>query len=159
MTRLAIPLVAVLLSGAAAVHLARDARQLKRGGEPVAATLARYSANVPGVVIIFQPEDCLGNGDLVRRWNALADAPGLRVRGLVAGGAVSSAQQKMFAEQGLQIDIGAISPVDASILGAKLGYTRTPFALVLDGHGRIAGSFPAGQNVPPHVVTALLSGS
>jgi hypothetical protein len=158
-TRLVIPLMAVLLSAAATVHLARDARAVRHNGEPVVATLARYSANGPGVVIIFQPEDCLGDGNMVRRWNTLASAPGLRVQGLVTGGGVSAVQKKMFAETGLRMKLGAISPEDASLVGGKLGYTRTPFALVLDGRGRVAGSFPASQNVPPEIVAALVSGS
>lgn len=159
MTRLAVSLAAVLLSAFAAVHLARDARLASDGDEPVAATLARYAADAPGVVIVFQPEDCLGNGDAVRRWNTLAGTPGLRVRGLVAGKATSSAQQKVFAETGLRMPLGAISQADASLVAGKLGYTRTPFALVLDSRGRISGSFPAGQNVPPDIVATLVAGS
>lgn len=159
MTRLAASFAALLLSALAAVHLVRDARAVSHNGESVAATLARYSANAPGVVIIFQPEDCLGSGDIVRRWNALASAPGLRVRGLVAGNGLSSAQRKVIAETGLQMKVGAISPEDASLLGGKLGYTRTPFALLVDRQGRIAGSFPASQNVPREVLAAMVSGS
>lgn len=157
MTRLAVGLAAVLLSALAAVHLVRDARLAAHSEEPVAATLARYAANAPGVVIVFQPADCLGNGDIVRRWNALAGTPGLRVTALVAGKTISSAQQKVFADTGLRLKLGAISQEDASLVAGKLGYTRTPFALVLDARGRITGSFPAGQNVPPEVVAALVS--
>ncbi|HEU4883434.1 MAG TPA: hypothetical protein VFT45_14330 [Longimicrobium sp.] len=151
--------MAVLLSAGAAVHLARDARVVRHNGEPVASTLARYSADGPGVVIIFQPEDCLGDGNMVRRWNTLASAPGLNVRGLVTGGDLSSTQKTIFAQTGARMALGNISSADASLVGGKLGYTRTPFALVLDGRGRVAGSFPANQNIPPEVVTTLVSGS
>lgn len=159
MTRLALSLAAVLLAALAAVQLVRDARLARRSSEPLAATLGRYAADAPGVVIVFQPQDCLGNGDVVRRWNALAGTPGLRVRGLVAGSAISSTQQKVFAETGLRMRLGAISHEDAGLVAGKLGYTRTPFALVLDSRGRVAGSFPAGENVPPEVVATLVSGS
>lgn len=142
-----------------AFHLVRDARLVSHNGEPMTETLARYVANEPGVVIVFQPEDCLRNGEMARRWNALAGTPGLRVKGLVTGESISPAQRKVFSESGLRIKLDAISPEDASVLGGKLGYTRTPFAIVLDGRGRIAASFPAGQNVPPEVVATLVSGS
>lgn len=159
MTRLAVSLAAVLLSALAAVHLVRDARLAAHNKEPVAATLARHAVDAPGVVIVFQPEDCLGNGDIVRRWNALAGTPGLRVTGLVAGETISPAQQKVFADTGLRLKLRAIPHEAASLVAGKLGYTHTPFALVLDSRGRIAGSFPAGQNVPPEVAAALVSGS
>jgi hypothetical protein len=157
--RWAISLAGVLLAGLMAVHLVQDARLARRNGETVAQTLTRYAAQEPGVIIIFQPEDCLGSGDIVRRWNALAGAPALGVQGLVTGKSISAAQRSVFATTGLRMKLGAISPRDAAIVGAKLGYTRTPFALVLDGRGRIAGSFPATQNVPREVITQLISGS
>jgi hypothetical protein len=157
--RLVASLAALLLSTFAAVHLVRDARAFRTNGEPVAATLARYAANAPGVVIIFQPEDCLGSGETVRRWNALAGVPGLSVRGLLAGDGFSSAQRKVIAETGLRMKVGSISPEDASLLGGKLGYTRTPFALLLDRRGRITGSFPANQSVPADVIVGMVSGS
>jgi hypothetical protein len=159
-TRLAASVAAVLLAGAMAVSLFRDARTARHNGETIAETLTRYSAQASSVVIVFQPEDCLGNGDMVRRWNELALAPGLRVRGLVVGnGSLSPAQRKVFARTGLRLSVHAISSEDASRLGGMLGHTRTPFVLVLDGRGRLAGSFPASQNVPPDAVTMLVSGS
>jgi hypothetical protein len=158
-TRLAVTLAAALFAVLAAVNLVRDARLASHNAEPMAETLARYAANAPGVVIVFQPEDCLRNGEMTRRWNSLAGTPGLRVEGLVTGSGISPAQRKIFTETGLRMKLGTISSEDASLLGGKLGYTRTPFAIVLDGQGRIAASFPAGQNVPPEVVATLISGS
>jgi hypothetical protein len=160
MIRRALIAGAVLLSLASGVYLLRDARAALRRDEPVASTLARYAADAPGVVIVFQPEDCLGDGTIVRRWNALAAAPGFRTTGLVIGkGGVSSAQKKVFTETGLKLTVAPISAVDAGVVAGKLGYTATPFAVVLDAGGRVAASFPAGQNIPPDMVATLVSGS
>jgi hypothetical protein len=151
---------AVLMSALASSALLRETRYVMRSDEPVAHTLGRYAADGPGVVIVFQPEDCLGDGGIVRRWNALATAPALHVSGLVVGGAgVSPAQAKVFAEFGLRMPVASISRLDAEILAGKLGYVSTPFAVVLDSSGRVAASFPAGQNVPPEVVSRLVSGT
>lgn len=160
MIRWALIAGAVLMSALASSALLRETRFVMRSDEPVAHTLGRYTADGPGVVIVFQPEDCLGDGSIVRRWNALAAAPAIHVAGLVVGGGgVSAAQKKVIGESGLTMPVASISRLDAEILAGKLGYASTPFAVVLDRSGRVAASFPAGQNVPADVVARLVSGT
>lgn len=155
MIRRAVLVGAVLLSAAASVHLMGETRGALRAREPVAATLARAGARAPGVVIVLQPRDCLGDGTLVRQWNALAATPGLPVRGLV----VSPARRDASVPQtGLTIPLSAVSPGDAALVGERLGFRATPFAVVLDRHGRVAAAFPAGRAVPPEVLASMLGG-
>ncbi len=156
MTRVALVSGAVLLSLLAGLNLLKETRIAVGMHEPVPQTLARYGAGAPGVVIIFQPEDCLGDGTIVRRWNALSTAPALRVQGLVAGEKGTS--KRVLAATGLRMTLGSISALDAARLGEKLGYTSTPFAVILDSRGRVAGSFTASRNVPPHLLSSLVNG-
>lgn len=108
-------------------------------------------------MIVFQPEDCLGDGSIVARWNTLSTAPGLRVRGLVVGrGGASPGQSELFRKAGLRLSLGSIPMSDASLVAGKLGVRGTPFAVVLDANGRVAASFPAGQNVPVEVLSRMV---
>lgn len=160
MMRVLLVIGAVLLSAGAGVHLLRDSRAAVRGDEPVTTTLARYHAAAPGVVIVLQPRDCLGDGSVARGWNALSAASGLRVRGLVVGdGHLSPAQARAFARANLRMPVRSISTLDAGLLAAKLGHRATPFAVVVDARGRIAASFPAGRNVPHEQLLRLVRGS
>lgn len=159
MTRLALVVGAVLLSVVAGLNLLKETRFARRMHEPVPQTLARYRAGAPGVVIIFQPEDCLGDGTIVRGWNALSATPALRLRGLVAGeNGIAPAQKRVPAVTGLRMPLNSISAVDAALLAEKMGYTSTPFAVVLDSRGRVAGSFAASRDVPPHLLSSLVHG-
>ena len=135
-----------------------DARAGLRAASPAAALLGWTGGSGPEVVFVFQPADCLGSGDLVRRWNALRSDPRFRVRGMVVGdGRLSSRQQRFFAEARIRIPVRGIRMRDAALVGANFGYARTPFAVVLDDAGRAVASFPAEQNVPADVVHALIS--
>jgi hypothetical protein len=131
-TRIALMAGAVLLSLAVSLHLLRQTRYAARSHEPVAQTLARYAADAPGVVIVFQPKDCLGDGTIVHRWNSLSAAPGFNVRGLLVGEAEGSpAHARVRAITSVGISLGTISTMDAGLLAEKLGYASTPFAMVL----------------------------
>lgn len=96
----------------------------------------------------------------MQRWNDLAVTPGLSVRGLVVGrGGVSRAQWDVFQQTGSRMPLGSISARDASLMAGRLGFRMTPFAVVLDVHGRVAASFPAGRNVPPEILSRMMAGS
>ena len=146
---------AFVLSLAAGAYLLQETRRVRRANDSIPRALERAGVAGPGVVIVFQPDDCLGEGAIVRRWNALAAESGLSVRGLVIDGA-SPEQRTIFRDAGLRVTLGSIESSDAGGIGARLGYRRTPFAIVLDANGRVVASFPASQNVPPAVVRSLL---
>jgi hypothetical protein len=152
-------LCAFLLAGATSLHLYRDTRYLLRAPESIPALLARQHTGGAGVVIVMQPEDCLGSGDLVQRWNSLHRAGRFPVTGLVVGsGRLSSRQQALFTQNGATFPLRPIAAQDAGSMAEKLGYVSTPFAVVLDRHGRVAGSFPGLQNISPEVLERLITG-
>lgn len=81
------------------------------------------------------------------------------MEGLLIGDSRASTRERVKANTGLNVQLGSISAEGAGLVAEKLGYTATPFALVLDRDGRVAGSYPAGQNVPPETLARLVSGS
>lgn len=160
MIRAALVLCAFLLVGATSLHLYRDTRSLLRTPESIPALLARQQAEEAGVVIVVQPEDCLGAGELVARWNNLHRAGRFPVTALVIGsGDLSPRQQAVFRQNGATFPLRPIAAQDAGRMDEKLGYVSTPFAVVLDRHGRVAGSFPGLQNMSPEVLEQLISGT
>ena len=143
---------------AAATHrLYAETRYMQRAAQPISALLANRGA--PGVVFVFQPEDCLGNGELIERWNRFHAAGGVPAKGLVVGTALSARQRDLFARGDLRLPLGTIDALDAAIVAEKLGYTATPFAVILDRRGRVAATFPASQNVAPEIVARLVRGN
>jgi hypothetical protein len=151
---------AFALAGAMAVQLAAETRHALRAAEPVARTLARGAEAGGGVFFVFQPQDCLASGEMVERWNALYEARSFAVQGLVVGdGTLSDRQERMFRDRKVRMPVRGISARDAALVAEKLGYHATPFAVVLDRQGRVAGSFPAGQNVPATIIERLIQGS
>ena len=159
MIRRALLAAALLIAGVASLDLYRDARYLLRASRTIPALLAGIDAGrSPAVLIVMQPEDCLRSGELVARWNELHRAGTAPVTGLVVGsGSLTPRQRQAFEARGVAFPLRAIAAADAAILGEKLGYTSTPFAIVLDVHGRLAASFPASQNVPAEVVARLVA--
>jgi hypothetical protein len=162
MIRSALALLALLLSGITGLHLYRDLGYVRAAGLSVPALLAGGAGASPPaeMVIVLQPEDCLRSGELVARWNALHRAGRVRVTGLVVGpGRVSSRHRELFRRLGLQVPLRAITARHGGIVAEKLGYTSTPFAVMIDRGGRVAGSFPAGQNVPAELVEQVITGA
>lgn len=158
MTRVIVLLTAFLLGGLASVHLYRDTRYLLRASESIPSLLAAEQPVTSSVLIVLQPEDCLRSGELVKRWNALHQAGKFSVAGLVIGdGRLSEQQQAVFDDVHVAMPLRAITARDAEIIAEKLGYTATPFAVVLDREGRVAGSFPAGQNVQAEALERLIA--
>ena len=156
MIRTLVVLCGFALAAAGSVRLRDETRYLLRADQPVAVLLE--SEGAAGVVFVFQPEDCLSNGEMVQRWNQLRLAGAVPVKGLVAGAALSPRQRDLFARRDLQLPLGTITAQDAAIVAEKLGYRATPFAVVLDRHGRVAATFPAEQNVAPEIVQRLVRG-
>jgi hypothetical protein len=153
-------LCALLLVGASSLQLYGDTRYLLRASESIPALLARQQAGEAGVVIVMQPEDCLGAGELVARWNDLHRAGRFPVTALVVGsGDLSPRQQAVFKQAGATFPLRPIAAQDAGRVAEKLGYVSTPFAVVLDRHGRVAGSFPGLQNMSSEVLQQLISGT
>ena len=156
MMRFILILCAFAMAAAGAVRLTGETRYLLRGSDAVGEILS--ASGREEVVFVFQPEDCLSNGALLGRWNELHRSGRLGVRGLVAGAGPSTLQQDLFAKRDLDLPLGTISVRDAAIVAERLGYTSTPFAVILDRQGRVAGAFPAQQNVPPEMLQAIARG-
>jgi hypothetical protein len=160
MIRRALILAAFMLIAAMSTHLYSDTRYLLRAHASVPALLGvEDRAPATGVMIVMQPEDCLKSGEMVERWNTLHRTGRVAITALVVGsGRLSPAQRDVFEEHAVELPLRPIRLVDAQILAEKLGYVSTPFAVVLDKNGRVAGSFPASQNVPIEVLEALVAG-
>lgn len=162
MIRSVLALVALLLAGATGLRLYRDVAYVRAAGQSVPALLAGRAGAPPpaGMIIVLQPEDCLRSGELVERWNAFHRAGRFPVTALVVGaGRVSPRQRELLRERNLELPLRAITARDAGIVAEKLGYTSTPFAVTIDRGGRIAGSFPARQNLPANVAAEVIAGS
>jgi hypothetical protein len=160
MIRRLVLLCALGLIVAFSVRLYGDTRYALRAAEPVAATLGGEEPLTSAVVFVFQPEDCFGSGGLPQRWDALRKEMNVQVLGRIVGrGELSSRQRALFDSLRVEIPIRGIDPTDAGIVAERLGYRSTPFAVVLDRRGRVAASFPAGQNVPPELLERFARGS
>lgn len=160
MIRRLVLLCALALIVAFSVHLYGETRYALRAAEPVAATLGGGESLSGAVIFVFQPEDCFGSGGLLQRWKALRKEAEVPILGMVVGrGTLSPRQQALFDSLRVELPIRGIDPTDAAIVAEKLGYRSTPFAVVLDRRGRVAASFPAGQNVPPKILERFVRGS
>lgn len=162
MIRPALTLVALLLAGITGLHLYRDFGDVRAAERTIPALLAGgHGAAAPaGLLIVLQPEDCLRSGDLVARWNALQHAGRFPVAAVVVGDRrVAAGHRELFRQHGLELPLRAITVRDAGIIAEKLGYDSTPFAVMIDRAGRVAGSFPASQNVPAEIVERAITGS
>lgn len=148
---------AFVLGGGAAVQLLAQTRYVLGASANVASILAPDVEDPSGVVFVFQPADCLDGGEMVRRWNDLYAQRRFRVTGRVASdGDLSGRQASLFRDVRVQMPLQRLSAREARIVAERLGYAETPFAVILDRNGRVAGSFPAGQNVPAQVVEGIL---
>ncbi|HST62001.1 MAG TPA: hypothetical protein VLK84_25090 [Longimicrobium sp.] len=149
-------LALVLVCGAAA-QLIGETRYVLGASTSIQTLLAAGSGPPSGVVFVFQPEDCLDRGEMVERWNRMYTARRFPVSGRVVGsGALSDRQARFFRDLNVRMPVHGIAARDAGSAAEKLGYTKTPFAVILDDAGRVAGSFPASQNIPAEVVEGIL---
>lgn len=159
MIRRILLLVAFAIVARSSVALCADTRALLRSSRSVPELLGR-GKRPAGVVIVLQVEDCRRSETIVNGWNALHSAGRFPVTGLVVGaGELSARERAILKRDGVRFPLRGIAAADARSIARTLGFRSTPFAIVFDRHGRIAGSFPAGQNVPPEVVAGLVRGS
>ena len=163
MIRSALAGAALLLAGITGLQLYRDLAYVLAAERSVPALLGHGGGAPPpaGMLIVLQPEDCLRSGELVARWNALHRAGRFPVTAVVVGpGSVSKQHRELLRQQNLGLPLRPITTRNAEIVAEKLGYTSTPFAVMIDRGGHIAGSFPASENVPVEVVAQMIgSGS
>lgn len=151
-------LAALVLAAGLSARLYHDTRYLLRAQESVPTLLGTEGKERGGrVLIVLQPEDCLRSGELVKRWNAVHRSGRVPVAALVVGsGSLSSEQRDVFEDNEVSLPLRPIRMLDARIVAEKLGYTSTPYAVVLDRQGRVAGSFPGLQNVPVEALEELV---
>lgn len=151
--------VAFLLAGTASFHLYGDTRYLLSARKSIPELLSPAGGRASGVLVVMQPEDCLGSGELVAQWNALHRTGRFPVHGLVIGsGRLSPRQRELFDREGVLFPLRAITAHDAAAVAEKLGHTSTPFAVVLDRNGRVAASASTLQNMPPELLQQLITG-
>lgn len=156
MRRFVLVSAAFALTGLAGARLVDDARAARRGALSVPRLIADAAPAGPRLVIVFQPEDCLGDGEVVRRWNALGAEPSFRATALVIGG-LDSRRRQALERAGLRLPLMSIPPLDAELIAGMLGHARTPFAVVLDARGRVAASYPATRTVPAEAIRRLIA--
>ena len=60
---------------------------------------------------------------------------------------VSPRQRELLRRQSLELPLRAITTRDAGILAEKLGYTSTPFAVLIDRGGRVYAAWT--RTLPP----------
>ena len=160
MTRILLVACGLALSAAASARLFEETQYVLRSRQPISRLLAIKEGSPAGVVFVFQPEDCLSSGEMIVRWNTIHREGKVPVRGLVVGdGSLSEPQRRVVRDFHVTMPVRGLSRRDAAIVGEKLGYTATPFAIVLDRHGRVTASFPAEQNVPSSMLRQLVAGS
>lgn len=152
--------VAFLITGTASFRLYGETRYVLGARKSIPELLAPRGERAAGVMIVMQAEDCLGSGELVARWNALHEAARFPVTGLVVGTTrLSPRQRELFEQHRVSFPLRAIPARDAAAVAEKLGYTSTPFAVVLDREGRVAASFSGSRNMPAEVLESLVTGS
>jgi hypothetical protein len=157
--RLLLAAVAVAVAGVVSMQLGAETRDRLLGTRLTADLLDSEGIDAAGIVFVFQQEDCFGEGDLLQGWNDLHAEARFGVRGLIVGdGTLSPVQEQLFRERRIEMPVAGISRQAAAVVAARLGYTLTPFAVVLSPDGGIVASFPAGRNVPVEVLESLISG-
>jgi hypothetical protein len=157
--RSALVLLALLLAGITGLRLYRDLAYVVAADRSGPALLAGDAGAAPpaGMLIILQPEDCLRSGELVARWNAFHRGRRFPVTALIVGSDRDLRRQReLLRQRNLTLPLRAITQREAGIVAEKLGYTSTPFAVMIDRAGRVAGSFPASQNLPADIVEDVI---
>jgi hypothetical protein len=149
--------VAFLVAGLSSIARYGDTRALLRGSRTIPELLNAAGVS-RGVVIVLQKEDCRRSEPLVSGWNALHADGRFPVTGLVVGtGRLSARGRSIVAHDGVRIPLQGIVTTDAELIAHELGFRSTPFAIVLDHRGRVAGAFAGTPNVPPDVLAHLMS--
>lgn len=157
MIRVIAVMVSLLLAGALAVQLGAETRYRMLSSRTVGELLDPSGESKPQLVYVFQAEDCVGEGDMLKRWNQVRRDAGFVVRGVVVGdGGLSARQRELFGELEISIPVAGIRRNTAEAVAERLGFTHTPFAVLLDDQLRVIASFPAAEQVRAEVLEGLL---
>lgn len=96
---------------------------------------------LPTVVVVFQPADCLKSERMLASWRVVSSSGKAQVVGRVVGGWNGSDQlARLLSAKGLNLAVTSMSRRGASLAAARLGYSATPFAVLLDQKGRVVSS-------------------
>lgn len=156
MIRVLLILAAFVLVGQSSVALYGNTRALLRSSRSIPELLGREERS-GGVVIVLQVDDCRRSGTMVSGWNALHSAGRFAVTGMVIGSGQPSVRERaVFKRDGVQFPIRGIAAADAEVIAQRLGFRSTPFAVVFDHRGRVAGAFPGGRDVPAEALARLM---
>lgn len=134
----ALSLAAVALLGVAGTRWVRSA-----GLGPVAAAPALSSDSAATVLVVLRPSDCDSYRPLLDAWSGLQGRAGVRVVGSVVdppgpGPGRDSLRRRLGPDLPLRFDTGPA----AEALVLRLGYRRTPVAVLLDRDGRPRAAVP-----------------
>lgn len=156
MIRAILLLAAFVLVGQSSVALYGDTRALLRSSRSIPELLG-WEERPGGVVVVLQAADCRRSGTMVSGWNALHSAGLFPVTGVVvSAGRLSAREQAIFKRDGVRFPLQAIAAADARVIAQKLGFRSTPFAIVIDHRGRVAGAYPDGKNVPADALLRMI---
>ena len=148
--------VAFLLAGTASFHLYGETRYVLAARKSIPELLGPTGS---GVLIVMQPADCPGSGELVAHAGALHRAGRFPVEGLVIGAnGLSPLQRELFERHRVAFPLRAIGREHAAAVAEKLGYTATPFVVVLDRRSRVVASASTLRNMPPELLEQLVAG-
>lgn len=151
MIRRGILLGASILALGAWVSVWSDVRSIVERRKPLSQLLGVSTAGATGAValiLIFQPDDCLKSDRMLDQWKRYQDGGTVVVVGRIVGdGTLSAEQDARLRQKGLDFSTTALPMRAAALIAARLGYSQTPFAVVLDRGGRVVGSFAADDSV------------
>lgn len=120
----------VLVAGAALRSLA------VLGTAPVA-TLEEVGAGVPTLLYLFQPEDCPRLRRVVESWNEIHRSGRVRVIGVgLRFPRAPAERERLLRTSGAAFPLRTEPAARAERLALRLGYDRTPLAILLDARGR-----------------------
>lgn len=154
---LAVPIGAVLL----ALSVRESSQDLSRSRSPLHDQLMRpASAAVstvteePSLLIVFQAEDCFGNGDMIANWNDLHRAGNAQVIGLRVDRGEPPVTRIM--PSGFEFPVANIDSKSARSVAEYIGYSSTPFAVLFDVEGSVIATFQGTLPVSPSVIADIL---
>jgi hypothetical protein len=149
--------IAFLLVAQASISLYAETRAAGRAGRSIPERLGTTADPGGRVILVLQAEDCRRSGTVVTAWNAVHAKKQVRVTGLVVGsGRISARERAAFARDGVRFPLRRIAASDAASIAMQLGFRSTPFVIVIDHAGRVAGAFHAAQNVSADALLRLM---
>lgn len=149
---------AAVLLGASVVQGVDEIRMRRDAARPIAHLLGPAPGGTPRIALVLQDRDCSDGAALVRGW-ADARPEGTPIHVLVLG---DDEPRRRLAEQVRPLDgvrVERLPERRGAEVGARLGYARTPFVILLDGAGRLTATAPATPVLPAALVAELLGGA